>query len=149
VALVVDGSPVVGAVAVPARGIVVTTGAAQPSAVLRTGQLCIAISRTRPPGFITAVAATLGATLLPLGSVGVKTLAVISGDADIYLHAGGQYEWDSAAPVAIAVAAGLHASRIDGTPLQYNRASPWLPDILICRPEIAARTLAAVQGAQP
>jgi 3'(2'), 5'-bisphosphate nucleotidase len=89
------------------------------------------------------VAARLGATLVPLGSAGAKVMAVVLGDVDAYLHAGGQWEWDSAAPVAVALAAGLHASRIDGSPLVYNQPRPWLPDLLVCRPELAGAILAA------
>jgi 3'(2'), 5'-bisphosphate nucleotidase len=79
-----------------------------------------------------------------MGSAGVKAMAVVSGDVDLYVHSGGQYEWDSAAPVAVARSAGLHASRIDGTPLRYNRAGAWLPDLLVCRPELSDRVLALV-----
>jgi 3'(2'), 5'-bisphosphate nucleotidase len=105
------------------------------------------VSDTRPPAFAAAVADTLGAELVPMGSAGAKAMAVVRGDADAYLHAGGQWEWDSAAPVGVALAAGLHASRIDGTPLTYNNPHPYLPDLLICRPELAGdvlRELAAV-----
>jgi 3'(2'), 5'-bisphosphate nucleotidase len=82
-----------------------------------------------------------------MGSAGFKAMAVLTGEADAYLHAGGQYEWDSAAPVGVAVAAGLHASRIDGSPLIYNRPNPALPDLLICRPERAGALLGAVEAA--
>ena len=81
-----------------------------------------------------------------MGSAGAKTAAVVLGEVDAYVHAGGQYEWDSAAPVAVARTAGLHASRLDGSPLEYNRPEPWLPDLLVCRPELAAPIL-AVTGA--
>jgi 3'(2'), 5'-bisphosphate nucleotidase len=104
----------------------------------------IVISDSRPPGFAPAVAATLGAELLPMGSAGAKAMAVVRGDADAYLHAGGQWEWDSAAPVGVAVAAGLHASRISGASLEYNQAHPYLPDLLVCRPELARRLIEAV-----
>jgi 3'(2'), 5'-bisphosphate nucleotidase len=99
------------------------------------------VSDSRPPEFAPAVAEALGAVLAPMGSAGAKTMAVVRGQADAYLHAGGQWEWDSAAPVGVAVAAGLHASRIDGTPLEYNQEKPYLPDLLICRPELAAELL--------
>jgi 3'(2'), 5'-bisphosphate nucleotidase len=92
------------------------------------------------------VAAALDAELLGMGSAGAKAMAVLRGDADVYLHDGGQYEWDSAAPVAVARAAGLHASRLDGSALEYNRADPLLPDLLICRPELAAVVLGALAG---
>jgi 3'(2'), 5'-bisphosphate nucleotidase len=109
------------------------------------GPIRIAASRTRPPDFVTALAAELGAELVPMGSAGVKIAAVINGDADAYVHAGGQYEWDSAAPVAVAMATGLHASRIDGSALKYNQADPKLPDLVVCRKDLAPRLLAALQ----
>ena len=87
----------------------------------------------------------LGADLVPMGSAGAKAMAILRGVVDVYAHAGGQYEWDSAAPVAVAAAAGLHTSRLDGSPLRYNEANPWLPDLLICRPELAARVIAAAR----
>jgi 3'(2'), 5'-bisphosphate nucleotidase len=99
------------------------------------------VSRTRPAAEAVAVAETLGAELLPMGSCGAKAMAVVRGEADIYLHSGGQYEWDSCAPAAVAKAAGLHVSRIDGSPLVYNRQDPYLPDLLICRPELATTVL--------
>jgi 3'(2'), 5'-bisphosphate nucleotidase len=102
------------------------------------------VSDSRPPSFAAPVAAALGAQLRPMGSAGAKTMAVLRGDADAYLHAGGQWEWDSAAPVGVAVAAGLHASRIDGSPLEYNQAHPYLPDLLICRSELAGPLLDAI-----
>jgi len=105
------------------------------------------VSRTRPPEFITLLASQVGAVLLPLGSAGAKAAAVISGDADAYIHSGGQYEWDSAAPVAVARAAGLHASRIDGSKLAYNQEHPSLPDILICLAPLAGPLLGAIASA--
>ena len=87
------------------------------------------------------MAEKLGAELLPMGSAGAKAMAVVRGEADIYLHTGGQYEWDNCAPVAVAQAAGLHCSRLDGSPMRYNNANPYLPDLLICRPELAAEIL--------
>jgi len=105
----------------------------------------IVVSRSRPPRAAHLIAEALGAELVPLGSAGAKAMAVVRGDADIYAHAGGQYEWDSAAPVAVAQAAGLHASRLDGSPLVYNQPDPYLPDLLICRPELAAPILAALR----
>jgi 3'(2'), 5'-bisphosphate nucleotidase len=95
------------------------------------------VSDSRPPAFAAPVAATLDAELAPMGSAGAKAMAVLRGQADAYLHAGGQWEWDSAAPVGVVLAAGLHASRIDGSPLTYNAAHPYLPDLVICRPELA------------
>lgn len=105
------------------------------------------VSRSRAPELCTDVADALGAELTTLGSAGAKTMAVVRGEVDIYLHAGGQWEWDSAAPVGVALAAGLHASRIDGTPLRYNQPDPYLPDLLICRPDLAGPVLAAVRDA--
>ena len=99
------------------------------------------VSRTRPASGALAIAEALGAELVPMGSAGAKAMAVVRGEADIYLHSGGQYEWDSCAPVAVAQAAGLHVSRIDGSPLIYNRADPYLPDVVICRKVDASRVL--------
>ncbi|MDG3012821.1 3'(2'),5'-bisphosphate nucleotidase CysQ [Rhodococcus sp. D2-41] len=113
----------------------------------------IVVSDSRPPEFVGRVVEELGtgeidAVLVPMGSAGAKTMAVVRGEADAYLHAGGQWEWDSAAPVGVAVAAGLHASRIDGSPLNYNAPHPYLPDLLICPPDRAAALLAAIERAQ-
>jgi 3'(2'), 5'-bisphosphate nucleotidase len=105
------------------------------------------VSDSRPPEWATPVADKLGAELAPMGSAGAKTMAVVRGDADAYLHGGGQWEWDSAAPVGVAVAAGLHASRIDGSPLTYNNEHPYLPDLLICRAELATNLLREIAAA--
>jgi 3'(2'), 5'-bisphosphate nucleotidase len=110
-------------------------------------QLRIVISRSRPPAFIERLAEATGAELVPLGSAGAKIAAVVRGDVDAYVHAGGQYEWDSAAPVAVARASGLHASRIDGSELTYNQADPWMPDILVCRSDLARVLLDAIGSA--
>jgi 3'(2'), 5'-bisphosphate nucleotidase len=144
VALVVDGQPLVGAVALPSSSFTLST--ASPPDVTRAPQrqLRIVVSRTRAPDIARTVAEQLGADIIAMGSAGAKTMAVVRGDADIYLHAGGQYEWDSAAPVAVALASGLHVSRLDGSPLRYNQANPWLPDQLVCRRELAGRVLAAL-----
>ncbi len=138
VALVVGEDPVVGAVALPAEDLVFVTGpSASPTPVARReGPVRLAVSRTRPPAEARRVAALLGAELVPMGSAGAKVMAVVRGDVDAYVHGGGQYEWDSAAPVAVARAHGMHASRLDGSPLAYGRADPWLPDLLVCRPEL-------------
>jgi 3'(2'), 5'-bisphosphate nucleotidase len=106
----------------------------------------VVTSRTRRPAVADRVAEALGAELVPLGSAGAKAMAVVGGDADAYVHAGGMYQWDSAAPVAVAFAAGLHTSRIDGSALVYGGPDPWLPDLLICRPELAPRCLEALAG---
>ncbi|WLS46301.1 inositol monophosphatase family protein [Micromonospora profundi] len=105
----------------------------------------LAASRSRPPVFLTDLAEDVGAHLVPMGSAGAKIAAVVTGEVDAYIHAGGQYEWDSAAPVAVATATGLHASRIDGSALRYNEADPRLPDLLVCREDLASRLLAALQ----
>jgi 3'(2'), 5'-bisphosphate nucleotidase len=104
------------------------------------------VSRTRPPVEAEAVARALDAELVPMGSAGAKAMAVVTGAGDIYLHAGGQYEWDNCAPAAVALAAGLDALRIDGSPLAYNNADPRLPDLLICPPEITPRVLDALRS---
>ncbi|HSL58413.1 MAG TPA: 3'(2'),5'-bisphosphate nucleotidase CysQ [Acidimicrobiales bacterium] len=144
VALAVDGIPLVGAVSLPAQGLVFSTDSAGALPPPTDGGPTFVVSRSRPPAVARAVAEQLGGRLLPMGSAGAKAMAVVRGLADVYLHAGGQYEWDSCAPAAVAAAAGLHTSRVDGSPLRYNRADPWLPDLLICRPELAAPVLDAV-----
>jgi 3'(2'), 5'-bisphosphate nucleotidase len=111
------------------------------------GTLRFVASRTRPPALLIEVAKDLGGELVPMGSAGAKIAAVISGDVDAYIHAGGQFEWDSAAPVAVAFATGLHASRIDGSTLEYNQADPYLPDLIVCRKDLAESLLAAISRA--
>ena len=146
VALWEEGRLVAGAVALPAQGMTLSTI----DVTLRPANSPaprILVSRNRPPAFARQVADELGGRLLPLGSAGAKVGAVIQGEADAYVHAGGQYEWDSAAPVAVAQAAGLHASRIDGSALVYNRPDPKLPDLLVCRRELAEPILAAIRKA--
>ncbi|WDF72605.1 3'(2'),5'-bisphosphate nucleotidase CysQ [Novosphingobium sp. KACC 22771] len=143
VGLAVDGVPVLGAVALPGADAVYRSDA--PVAIPPAPEvLRVVVSRTRPAAEAVFVAGQLGAELVPMGSAGAKAMAVIRGEADIYLHSGGQYEWDSCAPVAVALAHGLHCSRIDGSPLVYNQRDTYLPDLLICRPEHAARVLAEV-----
>jgi 3'(2'), 5'-bisphosphate nucleotidase len=144
VALWAGGELIAGAVALPAQGITLATPtvAALPAAPEAPR---IVVSRTRPPAIALQVRDALNGTLVEMGSAGAKVAAVVQGRADVYVHAGGQYEWDSAAPVAVARAAGLHTSRIDGSPLQYNRPDPLLPDLVVCRPEYAEAVLAATQ----
>ncbi|WP_264421963.1 3'(2'),5'-bisphosphate nucleotidase CysQ [Novosphingobium sp. KCTC 2891] len=143
VGLAVDGVATLGAVALPGAGIVLRSD--QPRIVPPAPEtLRMVVSRTRPAKEAVAVAEAIGAELVPMGSAGAKAMAVILGDADIYLHSGGQFEWDSCAPVAVALAHGLHCSRIDGSPLVYNQADTYVPDLLICRSEHAARVLAEV-----
>jgi 3'(2'), 5'-bisphosphate nucleotidase len=146
VALAIDGFPVAGAVALPAMNEVWSTAAAPGPAAPRTAAAPprAAVSRTRPGWSASLLRQALGAELVPLGSAGFKALAVVRGVADIYAHSGGQYEWDSAAPVAVALAHGLHASRLDGRPLAYNNANPYLPDLLIAHPDWARPALQAV-----
>ncbi|MGC0363172.1 3'(2'), 5'-bisphosphate nucleotidase [Rhodococcus sp. 27YEA15] len=109
-----------------------------------SGSPTIVVSGSRPPSFTAAVASELNAEVVHMGSAGAKAMAVVRGDVDAYLHAGGQWEWDSAAPVGVALAQGLHCSRIDGSPLLYNQSHPYLPDLVICRPELADSILHAI-----
>ncbi|MDP3674263.1 MAG: 3'(2'),5'-bisphosphate nucleotidase CysQ [Novosphingobium sp.] len=145
VSLAIDGVPAIGAVALPGLDLVLRSDRPQPlpaaAAVPR-----MVVSRTRPAKEAIAVAAVLGAELVAMGSAGAKAMAVVRGEAEIYLHTGGQYEWDSCAPVAVALAHGLHATRVDGTPLRYNQADVYMPDLLICRPEWAERVLGLVKA---
>ncbi len=141
VALWQSGALVAGAVALPAQGVTLATPNPTPPPA-HSGDPRIVVSRTRPPAIALQVRDQLNGTLVEMGSAGAKVAAVIQGLADVYVHAGGQYEWDSAAPVAVARAAGLHTSRIDGSPLEYNRADPKLPDLVVCRPEYADAVLA-------
>jgi len=144
VALWQAGELIAGAVALPAQGITLSTPTvAAPPAAPEAPR--IVVSRTRPPAIALQVRDALNGTLVEMGSAGAKVAAVVQGRADVYVHAGGQYEWDSAAPVAVARAAGLHTSRIDGSPLLYNRPDPLLPDLVVCRPEYAEAVLAVTQ----
>lgn len=142
VALWQDGDLAAGAVALPARGRVLSTSDSGGLPSRPTGPLQVAVSRSRPPQQARWLVEHADAQLVPMGSAGYKAMAVVLGEVDAYVHAGGQYEWDSAAPVAVARAAGLHTSRVDGSPLRYNQPDPSLPDLLVCRPEAASRILA-------
>jgi 3'(2'), 5'-bisphosphate nucleotidase len=145
VALWQSGELVAGAVALPAQGLTLATpDVAAPPVAPATPR--VVVSRTRPPAVALAVRDALGGVLVEMGSAGAKVASVVQGLADVYVHAGGQYEWDSAAPVAVARAAGLYCSRIDGSPLVYNRADPLLPDLIVCRPELADAVLAVTAG---
>lgn len=146
VALAIDGAPVVGAVALPGLDLVLSTGSPPPLPTPADVPRLV-VSRTRPPEFVAAVAAAIDGETIPMGSAGAKISAVIRGEAEVYVHAGGQYEWDSCAPVAVALAAGLHASRIDGSPLRYAASDPWLPDLIVCHPSLADAVLSAVRSA--
>jgi 3'(2'), 5'-bisphosphate nucleotidase len=149
-----------GAVALPAQGMTLATGDGGavvhernsarerplgPSGPPNGRPPRVAVSRTRPPEFLRRLADHIDLTFVPIGSAGAKISAVLLGEVDAYIHAGGQYEWDSAAPAAVALAAGVHASRIDGTPLAYNQKDPTLPDILVCQPELARTLLAGIR----
>ncbi len=147
VALAIGGRPAIGAVALPGLDAVLRTDDPQvlpaPAPTPR-----LVVSRTRPAAEAVEVASRIGGELLPMGSAGAKAMAIVRGEAEIYLHSGGQYEWDSCAPVAVALAHGLHCSRIDGSPLVYNQRDTYMPDLLICRPEWAKRVLAEVAAIQ-
>jgi len=148
VGLAIDGVATTGAVALPGAGITLRTD--QPRQVPPApATLRMVVSRTRPAHEAVAVAEAIGAELVPMGSAGAKAMAVILGDADIYLHSGGQFEWDSCAPVAVALAHGLHCSRIDGSPLVYNQADTYMPDLLICRTEHAEMVLDEIRKVKP
>ncbi len=145
---------VAGAVALPALGVTYDTGSMPVGPVVGLldpridDTLRVVVSGSRPPTFSDAVADAVGGVVTPLGSAGAKAMAVVRGEADAYVHAGGQYEWDSAAPVAVAEAAGLFCSRIDGSPLRYNSDDVYLPDLVICRPELSDTILAALRRAR-
>lgn len=146
VALAVDGVSTIGAVALPALATVLATQPAPDLPPPWGGPPRMVVSRTRPPEITERLREAIGAELVPMGSAGAKAMAVVRGEADVYAHGGGQYEWDSAAPVAVAAAAALHVSRLDGSPLRYNNPDVWLPDLLICRRELAEAVLAAVNS---
>ena len=145
VALAVDGQIEAAAVALPARALTLNASPAATVAPPYGGPPRLVVSRTRPPAIAELLAERLGGELVALGSAGAKAMAVLLGDVDVYAHSGGQYEWDSAAPVGVAAAAGLHVSRLDGSPLEYNRPEPYLPDLLICRPELRDAVLAVTR----
>jgi 3'(2'), 5'-bisphosphate nucleotidase len=150
VGLAIDGVPEVGAVALPGLdgGVVLRTDRPEPVPD-HAGAPRLLVSRTRPAAEALTVAERLGGELVAMGSAGAKAMAVVRGEADIYLHSGGQYEWDSCAPAAVARAHGLHTSRIDGSPLIYNQPDTYMPDLLICRPEWAEPVLSALRTAAP
>ena len=143
VGLAVDGTATLGAVALPAQGVVLDSGAPLPLLPM-VARPRLLVSRTRPAREAVEAARVLGGELIAMGSAGAKAMAVVRGEAEIYVHSGGQYEWDNCAPVAVAAAAGLHVSRIDGAPLVYNNRDTYVPDLLICRAEWAKRVLDAV-----
>ncbi|MFU7527264.1 3'(2'),5'-bisphosphate nucleotidase CysQ [Qipengyuania sp. ASV99] len=146
VGLVVDGIATTGAVALPGLGAGIVLRSDEPRSLSTIPTVPrFLISRTRPPREALGVAEAMGGVLIEMGSAGAKAMAVVRGEAEIYLHSGGQYEWDNCAPVAVAEAHGLHCSRIDGSPLRYNQADPYLPDLLICRSELAGDVLKLVR----
>ena len=148
VALWEDGDLTAGAVALPAQGRVLSTAEPPPPPQAEDGapgRIRIVVSRSRPPQFVRNISGLIDAELVPLGSAGAKVAAVICGEVDAYVHGGGFYEWDTAAPVAVARAAGLHASRIDGSALAYNQPDLLMPDILVCRPAVAGILLRAIR----
>ena len=150
VGLAIDGVAEIGAVALPGLDGGLVLRSDRPAELLpHSGPPRMLVSRSRPAAEALAVAEALGAELVALGSAGAKAMAVVRGEAEIYLHSGGQYEWDSCAPVAVARAHGLHASRIDGSPLVYNQRNTYMPDLLICRAEWAERVLGALRALAP
>jgi 3'(2'), 5'-bisphosphate nucleotidase len=145
IALLERGELTAAAVALPGLGELFSTAAPAQLPPI-AGPLRIAISRSRPPAFLPELVERLAAQTVPLGSAGFKAMAVLRGEVHAYLHAGGQYEWDNAAPVGVARQVGLHASRIDGSALEFGKVDPWSPDLLICRPELADQLLGALAG---
>jgi 3'(2'), 5'-bisphosphate nucleotidase len=148
VALWADGDLTAGAVALPAQDQILSTAEPPPPGLddsATPGRIRIVVSRSRPPHFVRNISGLIDAELVPLGSAGAKVAAVINGEVDAYVHGGGFYEWDTAAPVAVARAAGLHASRIDGSALAYNQSDLLMPDILVCRPALAGTLLRAIR----
>ena len=144
------GDLTAGAVALPAQGRVLSTlepppGPVDPDDHEAPGRIRIVVSRSRAPRLVRNISDLIDAELVPLGSAGAKVAAVVTGEADAYVHGGGFYEWDTAAPVAVARAAGFHASRIDSSPLAYNQADLLMPDILVCRPAVAGVLLQAIR----
>ncbi|WP_041559036.1 3'(2'),5'-bisphosphate nucleotidase CysQ [Novosphingobium sp. PP1Y] len=145
VGMAFNGAPVLGAVALPGLGEVLRSD--QPGQLpVAPEKLRMVVSRTRPAREATGVCEAIGGELVPMGSAGAKAMAILRGEADIYLHSGGQYEWDSCAPAAVALGWGLHVSRIDGSPLVYNQQDVYMPDLLICRKEHAAMVLREVKA---
>ena len=143
VALAIDGVPTIGAVALPGLGLVLRSDRPHPLPAASANPRMV-VSRTRPAAEAVTVSEKIGAELIPMGSAGAKAMAIVRGDAEIYLHTGGQYEWDSCAPAADAAAHGLHVSRVDGSPLLYNQRDTYMPDLLICRKEWADTVLSLV-----
>jgi 3'(2'), 5'-bisphosphate nucleotidase len=139
------GELVVGAVGLP-DGVTLVSSPAPPTPAVTDRPPRVVASRTRAPAVVGEVVAALGGEQVPLGSAGAKIAAVVRGEADAYVHAGGMWEWDSAAPVAVARAAGITAVRLDGSALAYNQERPYLPDLIVCRPDLTNAILAAVRA---
>ena len=139
-----DGAITDAAVALPAIGEVHRSDTVTAPAAPQSGPIRITASSNRPPAVLWRLRDRLDIDFIRIGSAGAKAMAVVRGDADAYIHAGGQWEWDSAAPAGVLQAAGLHATRLDGSPLRYNRPDPYLPDLLMCRPEVADLLLDAM-----
>jgi 3'(2'), 5'-bisphosphate nucleotidase len=144
VALVIDGVPAACAVGLPSLDLTFCSADPPPIPPAPSGRPRILVSRTRPPEVAMKVADLLGGELIHMGSAGAKAMAILRGEAHAYIHSGGQFEWDSAAPAGVAAAAGLHVSRIDGSPLRYNQPDPYLPDLIICRPELTGAIMKAL-----
>ena len=142
-----DGGITDAAVALPAFGEVYRTDTVTPPAPRGEGPIRITASASRPPAVLWRLRDQMDIELVRIGSAGAKAMAVVNGEVDAYLHAGGQWEWDSAAPAGVVRAAGLHASRLDGSPLIYNRRDPYLPDLLMCRAELAEVLLTGIRSA--
>ncbi|WP_162621893.1 3'(2'),5'-bisphosphate nucleotidase CysQ [Microbacterium suaedae] len=147
IALVVKGELSLGAVALGGPDEVLVSSELDGHAPAQEGRIRIAVSRSRAPELVQSVSASLDAELVPMGSAGVKICSVVRGEADAYVHGGGQYEWDSAAPVAVARAAGLHTARLDGSELVYNQPNPYLPDLVVCRPELRDEVMTSIRAA--
>lgn len=143
VALAIDGHPAIGAVALPGLGLTLSSDGPPPLGAAADPPRML-VSRTRPSQLCANVCGIIGAETIGMGSAGAKAMAVVRGEAEIYLHSGGQHQWDNCAPAAVALAAGLHVSRIDGSPIVYNQPGTSIPDLLICRPEFAACVLDAI-----
>jgi 3'(2'), 5'-bisphosphate nucleotidase len=139
-----DGEITDAAVALPARGEVYRTDTVIGGGSAHSGPIRITASSNRPPRVLYQMAEQLDIEMVRIGSAGAKAMAVVRGDVDAYVHAGGQWEWDNAAPAGVVLAAGMHASRLDGSPMRYNRPDPYLPDLLMCRQDLAAVLLGAI-----
>lgn len=141
-----NGAVTDAAVALPAVGELYRTDSVAVDMSPHSGLIRITASSSRPPAVLYRLRDQLDIETVRIGSAGAKAMAVVKGDADAYIHAGGQWEWDSAAPAGVALAAGLHASRLDGSELVYNQPDPYLPDLLMCRPELADVLLGAIRS---